>query len=159
MNLRRWITLLTLAVLIITCGAGLRVVWEHMPTALAQAQTNCANYPSQAAAQQALREDPSDPAGLDGPPGPTPGGLPGLACVVYSYPLGSPRDLTPVNLTGSATGVQPPPAPAPSPSPPALLFNSGGPKKGPVPLMPNGSCPKEFPKKRGDACFAPKRHS
>lgn len=53
-----------------------------------------------------------------------------------------------------------PPTPAPAPSPPpASLFNSGGPKKGPVPLMPNGSCPKEFPKKRGNACFAHKHRS
>jgi len=33
------------------------------------------------------------------------------------------------------------------------LFNAGGLPKGPVPLMPGGGCPKEFPVQRGDACF------
>jgi hypothetical protein len=33
------------------------------------------------------------------------------------------------------------------------LFNAGGPKSGPLPLMPDGSCPKEFPVKRDGACF------
>jgi LPXTG-motif cell wall-anchored protein len=35
------------------------------PAALAQADTDCSDYPSQAAAQDALRADPSDPNGLD----------------------------------------------------------------------------------------------
>ena len=33
------------------------------------------------------------------------------------------------------------------------LFNSGGPKDGPVPLMLDGSCPAEFPVKRDGACY------
>ena len=32
------------------------------------------------------------------------------------------------------------------------LFNSGGPADGPVPLMPDGGCPAEFPEKRDGAC-------
>jgi hypothetical protein len=32
------------------------------------------------------------------------------------------------------------------------LFDSGGPADGPVPLMPDGGCPEEFPIERGDAC-------
>ena len=32
------------------------------------------------------------------------------------------------------------------------LMNAGGPTSGPVPLMPDGSCPEEFPVKRGRAC-------
>ena len=48
----------------------------------------------------------------------------------------------------------PPPNPPPLPSPPpAPPFNSGGPSAGPVPLMPSGGCPKEFPVNRGDACY------
>ena len=57
-----------------------------------------------------------------------------------------------------------PPSPPPSPSPPlpptprsdpppAPPFNAGGPKAGPAPLMPGGGCPKEFPQKRGGACY------
>ena len=37
-------------------------------TAVGQDQA-CDAFPNQAAAQQALREDPTDPEGLDGPPG------------------------------------------------------------------------------------------
>jgi hypothetical protein len=33
------------------------------------------------------------------------------------------------------------------------LFDSGGPTEGPLPLMANGRCPKEFPEKRGEACY------
>jgi hypothetical protein len=32
------------------------------------------------------------------------------------------------------------------------LMGSGGPKNGPVPLMPDGSCPTEFPMKHNGAC-------
>jgi hypothetical protein len=33
------------------------------------------------------------------------------------------------------------------------LFEAGGPSSGPVPLMPNGSCPREFPTMRDGACY------
>ncbi len=33
------------------------------------------------------------------------------------------------------------------------LFEAGGPSSGPVPLMPNGSCPREFPTMRNGACY------
>jgi hypothetical protein len=45
----------------------------------------------------------------------------------------------------------PPPRPTPAPAPP---FKAGGAEAGPVPLMPSGGCPKEFPVKRGKACYA-----
>ncbi len=47
-----------------------------------------------------------------------------------------------------------PPRPQPPPPPPAPPFKAGGPEAGPVPLMPNGSCPKEYPDQRGSACHA-----
>jgi hypothetical protein len=50
--------------------------------------------------------------------------------------------------------LSPPPAPLPPPQP-APPFKAGGPKDGPVPLMPNGICPKEFPVKQGEACYRP----
>jgi plastocyanin len=46
----------------------------------------------------------------------------------------------------------PPPSPAPQPSP-GTLMKAGGPSEGPVPLTPDGGCPKEFPAQRGGACF------
>jgi hypothetical protein len=45
-----------------------------------------------------------------------------------------------------------PPSPPPSP-PPGPLMNAGGSSRGPVPLMPNGSCPQEFPAKRDGTCY------
>jgi endonuclease YncB( thermonuclease family) len=33
------------------------------------------------------------------------------------------------------------------------LFNAGGPENGPVPLMPDGGCPVEYPTLRGDLCY------
>ncbi len=33
------------------------------------------------------------------------------------------------------------------------LFESGGPEDGPVPPVPGGGCPEEFPVERGDGCY------
>jgi hypothetical protein len=33
------------------------------------------------------------------------------------------------------------------------LLEAGGPTSGPVPLMPNGGCPREFPTMRHEACY------
>ena len=33
------------------------------------------------------------------------------------------------------------------------LLDAGGPTSGPVPLMPEGGCPREFPTKRDGACY------
>jgi hypothetical protein len=33
------------------------------------------------------------------------------------------------------------------------LFEAGGPSSGPVPLMPDGGCPGEFPTMRNGACY------
>jgi hypothetical protein len=42
---------------------------------------------------------------------------------------------------------------SPTPQPPRDLFNAGGPTSGPVPLMPDGSCPREFPVKHNGLCY------
>jgi len=33
------------------------------------------------------------------------------------------------------------------------LMDAGGPSSGPVPLMPDGSCPAEFPVRQNEACY------
>ena len=52
---------------------------------------------------------------------------------------------------------EPRPEPSPPPPPPERdeppILNAGGPSEGPVPMMPDGGCPKEFPVQRGGACF------
>jgi hypothetical protein len=52
-----------------------------------------------------------------------------------------------------APSPTPQPAPSPTPQPNPDLFDSGGPTIGPAPLMPDGGCPREFPLKRGGACY------
>ena len=37
---------------------------------------------------------------------------------------------------------------------PTPLMQSGGPEDGPVPPLPSGGCPDEFPVEKDDACFA-----
>ena len=123
------VTLVALAVLVFVTGFGLRIGWEYVPLAQAQGEPDCADYNSQEEAQEDLRNNPSDPFGLDGPPGEEFDGERGVACEEYDYPPGSPRDETPVTLesgttdepggetTGDTTGPTPPPPPPPRPSP------------------------------------------
>jgi hypothetical protein len=45
-------------------------------------------------------------------------------------------------------------SPSPStPSPNDRMLNSGGPPDGPVPLMPGGECPSEYPVRKDGACY------
>ena len=70
-----------------------------------------------------------------------------------SSPPPSPRP-SPSPSPNPVPNSSPSPAPNSSPSPrPAPPFKAGGPQAGPVPLMPNGGCPKEFPMKEGGACY------
>jgi hypothetical protein len=54
---------------------------------------------------------------------------------------------------GPGQGAPPPPQPAPVPDS-GPLFKAGGSEDGPVPLMRGDACPKEFPNRRGNACYA-----
>jgi micrococcal nuclease len=81
--------------------------------------------------------EPAQPEPTTTPPPPSPPPTP---------PPPSPRPTPPPT---------PPPVTPPPPTPPAPLFKDGGPKDGPMPPMPNGSCPKEFPVQRDGACYAP----
>ncbi len=74
---------------------------------------NCDNFESQADAQDYLREDPSDPEGLDGPIGPTGAGIEGVACDAFIGEYEDPEtDLVPVTQ-----GTTPTPAPTEPPAP------------------------------------------
>ena len=101
--------------------------------------------------------DPVLPEVGSGPSGSTPPGGPG----VRSTPPGGPGP-------GSSTPPRPKdPAPAsgallntgesPRSEDPApdsgILLDAGGEVTGPVPLMPNGSCPKEFPILQSGVCY------
>jgi hypothetical protein len=53
----------------------------------------------------------------------------------------------------STSTAQPQSPPAGGQSRFGHLFEAGGPSSGPVPLMPSGSCPREFPTMRDGACY------
>ena len=61
-----------------------------------------------------------------------------------------PKALPPPPTSSPSPTTAPPPPTTPAPAP---LFNAGGPSEGPVPVMPNGGCPKEFPVEYGHACY------
>ena len=98
--------LATLAILVVL-GAGWILAWVYAPTAVAQALFYCDSFGSQKEAQDKLRENPNDPYGLDGPPGPTTDGMPGVACDSFNFPPGSPIDYTPVFPFQSTTPTPP----------------------------------------------------
>ena len=99
--------------------------------------------------------------------------LPGVFSPANAQQNSSPAPTTtaspfPESTTGSPQSSPSPSSPSPtttaSPSPDASasprprnndddLFRSGGPADGPVPLMPDGGCPAEFPVKRDGACY------
>ena len=153
---------LAVVVLVLATGATARITYEQISTpALAQEdQYDCASFGSQESAQAELDRDPRDPNTLDADDD-------GQACEDYDY-----------DDTSSTTGSASPtptttssPAPTSSASPSAaeqqydkpsaakqqyeeeILFDSGGPTVGQVPLMPDGSCPVEFPVKQDGLCY------
>jgi hypothetical protein len=153
----RTLTLLVVSLLIMLCGLVMRATWEAFTApevAEAQAsradireQQNCSQFASQQEAQNELDEDFSDPLGLDPDAN-------AIACEDY---FGTPDDPSAGNIAGGGgTGTASASASA-SPSGPRIdpgngLFESGGPESGPLPLMPDGSCPQEYPVKSGEAC-------
>jgi hypothetical protein len=72
-------------------------------------------------------------------------------------PASSPPTKTPPRKSSASNSNASPLSSAsasPTPQPPRDLFSSGGPTNGPVPLMPDGGCPKEFPAKHGGLCYS-----
>ncbi len=65
-------------------------------------------------------------------------------------PPPAPKTPPPAPKTPSPTPKTPTPAPEDS----GTLMNAGGPTSGPMPMMPNGSCPRELPVKRDGACYS-----
>jgi hypothetical protein len=108
----------------------------------AQAQDlNCSDFGTKQQAQDELEADPSDPNNLDADDD-------GEACE-EGVGGGTPQQET---IPPPQSQSQPPPQPAPVPDP-GPLFKAGGSEDGPVPLMRGDACPKEFPNRRGNACY------
>jgi hypothetical protein len=63
-------------------------------------------------------------------------------------PTTSPTPTASPTTTGTTTTSTAPPT-----TPPDTILDSGGPERGPVPLMPDGGCPVEYPHERADLCY------
>ena len=153
-------------VLVLVAGFAGRVAYEQA-TAPAYAQDedptlgeDCSDFRSQAEAQAELRRDPSDPNVLDEDDGSDDG----VACETYPYDDPA-RDETPVPATaednggtaddGTATGRRDDRSARGNPRRDRVgLLESGGPRHGPVPIVPGEPCPEEYPVARADGCYA-----
>jgi hypothetical protein len=148
--------------LVLLAGLVSRVTYEQLihPRERAAAQSNqydCASFGSQQSAQAELERDPSDPNDLD------PDGN-GRACDDYDYSASTTNNTTNSTTTRSSLSPSSPSPSTTSPSSPSPsskprpqgdlnLLNAGGPTNGPAPLMPDGTCPPEFPTKHKNLCY------
>ena len=145
------------AVLVLAVGFTARIAYEQT-TEPAYAQDDspptgldCDDYNSQAEAQAALRADPSDPNVLDEDEGPDDG----IACETTAYDDPTRDEIPVAAAVGGRSSRSTPPTQS---TPPRQrknddLLKSGGPSNGPLPLMPDGSCPTEYPSKQDGACY------
>lgn len=84
-----------------------------------------------------------DPSGGESTvPSPSPSPAPKTPATPPKTPATSPKTPSPA-----------PKSPAPAPKDSGTLMNAGGPTSGPMPLMPDGSCPGEFPTMKDGACY------
>jgi hypothetical protein len=134
--------MLMFAALVLVSGFMLRLALQDVvdPTTPAEAQSvaegdlyDCGDLPS-AQMQVILEEDPSDPYDLDRDDD-------GLAC---EEPGGGGTTTGGTTTGGTTTGT--------FDGDDGDLFNAGGPENGTAPLMPDGSCPVEYPVKRDGLC-------
>ena len=131
--------------LVLVGGFTLRMAWEELasPTTPAFAQTDqydCQSFGSQESAQAELERDLSDPSNLDADDD-------GLACEDYDYGVSGVSPTASPTATGTTTGTAPPT------TPPDSILDSGGPERGPVPPLPSGGCPDEYPVERDSTCY------
>jgi hypothetical protein len=147
---------LFIVALVLASGFTLRVAWEELanPTtpALAQSdQYDCASFGSQDSAQAELERNPSDPSNLD------PDGN-GIACEDYDYGVdggsaGTTEDTSTSSASATSDQYDASAGLSQYEKEVGALFDSGGSTAGAVPLMPDGSCPDEFPTQQDGACY------
>jgi hypothetical protein len=143
---------IVVVVLVLVAGFTLRASWEELahPDTAAQAQEDlydCQSFGSQESAQAELERIPSDPYGLD------PDGN-GIACEEHFGTSTSGASASPSGSVSASESASSASASASASAQPTDgLFDAGGAANGPVPLMPDGSCPSEFPVKQNGACY------
>jgi hypothetical protein len=157
---------IVVVVLVLAAGFVGRVTYEQVinpstPALAQEDQYDCASFGSQESAQSELDRDPLDPDGD------------GQACDDYDYGGTSTNSASPSSSASPTTTSSPEsttssasPSSDASASPQADeqdgktsgsrqdddLMRSGGPHDGPVSLMPDGSCPAEFPTRQNGLC-------
>jgi hypothetical protein len=138
-----------IAALVLASGFTLRATWEQLadpstPAIAQEDQYDCASFGSQESAQAELERDMSDPSNLDPDAN-------GIACADYDYGTGTTTTTTTTAAQDQYGGA------ATDQYQQDLgngdLFSSGGPSSGPVPLMPGGGCPPQFPTEQDGACY------
>jgi len=162
---RRNIALVSLVVL---TTLALGAVWGNANIVVAQ-DLNCSDFDTQQEAQDELDSNPSDTNNLDDDNDGTAcenlprnrgdggGGSSGRSPAPKTQPPPPPAPKTKAPATPPKMPTPAPKTPSPSPSPrpsDGTLMNAGGPSEGPMPLMPDGECPREFPAMREGACYS-----
>jgi hypothetical protein len=142
---------------VLVAGVVARMTYEQTvnPSTPAQAQADlydCADFTYQEEAQAVFDQDPTDPYGLD-EDDPSPDD--GIACEALPSRTTSSPPPTTISSPPPTTSASPPSSAtaSPTPQPPSDLFSSGGPTHGPVSLMPDGSCPTEYPVQHHGLCY------
>jgi hypothetical protein len=144
---------LKIAVMVLVLAAGFvsRVTYEQVvnpstPALAQEDQYDCASFGSQESAQSELDRDPRDPNNLD-PDGD------GQACDDYDYGgTSSTNSASPSSNASAAPEADEQDDRTKRRRQDYNLMKSGGPHDGPVPLMPDGSCPAEFPTRQNGLC-------
>lgn len=150
--------LLLCGVLSVLSGIAVHAAYENLKDerpAYAQANRDprigldCDDFDSQAEAQAELRSDPTDPNVLSND-------TDGIACETFDYNDPA-RDEAPIALVTGGDVTEDQYDDRNAVTPPVRdrdeLLEAGGPTAGRVPLMPDGTCPEEFPSKHGGACY------
>ena len=133
--------------LVLVAGLVSRVTYEQVvnpstPAVAQEDQYDCASFGSQESAQTELDLDPSDPNNLDPDND-------GQACEDYDYGVGTGGGAAQDQYDDGAGTPRPPRGNTGKDD----LFNTGGPLNGPVPLMPDGGCPVEYPVQHEGLCY------
>ena len=137
--------------LVLLAGLVSRVTYEQLidpqePAVAQSSQRDCSSFGSQQSAQAALERDPSDPNGLDADGN-------GRACDDASTTTTQSSPLPSSASSSSPSSSSPSPSSSPTPQGDRNLLDAGGPTNGPAPLMPDGTCPPEFPTKHNNLCY------
>jgi outer membrane biosynthesis protein TonB len=138
--MRRMALRMIVAALVLAGGFTLLMAWKELadPTTPAQAQEETTTpeptIPEPTTPEPTTVQEPTTTPPITTPTQPT-----------------SPEPPSPPT-TPPTTTTTPPPTTTTTP-PPTTTMDAGGPERGPVPLMPGGGCPEEYPLERGGACF------